>query len=151
LDNDNLKSCRRHLESALRREGQSGIDANDLYMELGFLQDFIPQENMDPVEILDFLKQHDYFPNTTSAYRVLLTIHVTVASRGGHFFTVNLKSNRTVPNRTEIFGFFGNSVRFRFLDLRISVFGIVIGFHRIPNRNTKKLNTKLYEFKILTI
>jgi hypothetical protein len=44
LDNDNLKSCCRHLESSLRRESQSDIDANDLYMELGFLQDFIPQE-----------------------------------------------------------------------------------------------------------
>ena len=56
---------------------------------------------------------------------------------------------KTNPNRN--FGFFGSSVRFRFLDLRISVFDIVISFHRIPNRNTKKPNTKLYEFKILTI
>ena len=49
--------------------------------------------------------------------------------------------NRTEPNRTEPnrnFGFFGSSVRFRFLYLKSSVFGIVIGFHRIPNQNTKK-------------
>jgi hypothetical protein len=58
--------------------------------------------------------------------------------RGGHFFT----ENRTEPK----FRFFGSSVRFRFLYLRSSVFGIVIGFHRIPNRNTKKPNTKLYQF-----
>jgi hypothetical protein len=43
---------------------------------------------------------------------------------------------KTEPNQN--FGFFGSSVRFRFLDMRISVFGIVIGFHRIPNQNTKK-------------
>ena len=65
--------------------------------------------------------------------------------RGGHFFIENRK-----PNRTEIL-VFGSSIRFRFLHLRISVFSIVIGFHRIPNWNTKKPNTKLYEFKILTI
>jgi hypothetical protein len=59
--------------------------------------------------------------------------------RGGHFFTINRKLNRTVPNRTEI-SIFGSSVWFRFLYLKSSVFGIVIGFHRIPNRNTKKLN-----------
>jgi hypothetical protein len=48
-------------------------------MELGFLQDFISKENMGPVEILIFLKRHDYFPNATIAYRVMLTIHVTIA------------------------------------------------------------------------
>jgi hypothetical protein len=58
--------------------------------------------------------------------------HTRVPVRGGHFFTINRKPNRTVPNRIEI------SVRFRFLYLRSSVFGIVIGFHRIPYRNTKK-------------
>jgi hypothetical protein len=48
---------------------------------------------------------------------------------------------KTEPNHAEPkFRFFSSSVRFRFrfLDLRISVFGIVIGFHRLPNRNTKK-------------
>ena len=56
---------------------------------------------------------------------------------------------KTKPNRTESnrnFSFFSSSFRFQFLYLRSSVFGIVIGFHRIPNRNTKKLNTKLYQF-----
>jgi hypothetical protein len=85
-----LKSCCCHLESSLRRERQSDIDANDLYMELGFLQDFIPQENMDPVGILDFLKQHDYFPNAAIAYRVLLTIPVTVASAERSFSKLKL-------------------------------------------------------------
>jgi hypothetical protein len=56
-------------------------------------------------------------------------------ARGGHIFTINQKSNRTVPNQN--FGFFGSSVRFRFLYLRSSVFGIVIGFHRIPNRKKR--------------
>jgi hypothetical protein len=42
--------------------------------------------------------------------------------------------NRTVLNRN--FSFFGSSVRFRFLYLKSSVFGIVIGFHRIPNQIT---------------
>jgi hypothetical protein len=46
--------------------------------------------------------------------------------------------NRTEPNRN--FGFFGSSVRFRFLYLKSLVFGIVIGFHCIPNQNTKKPN-----------
>jgi hypothetical protein len=52
---------------------------------------------------------------------------------GGHIFTGNRKPNRN-------FGFFGSSVWFRFLYLKSSIFGIVIGFHRIPNRYTKKPN-----------
>jgi hypothetical protein len=48
------------------------------------------------------------------------------------------KPNRTVPNRN--FDFSVVSVRFRVFYLKSSVFGIVIGFHHIPNRNTKKLN-----------
>ena len=34
---------------------------------------------MGPVEILKFLKRHDCFPNASIAYRVLLTIPVTIA------------------------------------------------------------------------
>jgi hypothetical protein len=56
--------------------------------------------------------------------------------RGRYIFTRNRKPNRTEPK----FRFFGSSVRFRFLYLKSSVFGIIIGFHRIPNQNTKKPN-----------
>ncbi|KAJ1254500.1 hypothetical protein BS78_K048800 [Paspalum vaginatum] len=90
LDNKSLKSCCDHLEAALKRDEQSDIDANDLYMELKFLQDFIPQGNMGPIEILNFLKQHQYFPNAIIAYRVLLTIPVTVASAERSFSKLKL-------------------------------------------------------------
>jgi hypothetical protein len=53
--------------------------------------------------------------------------------RVGTFFTIHRKPNRTKVN----FWFFGSLVRFRVLYLRSSVFGIVIGFHHIPSRNTK--------------
>jgi hypothetical protein len=80
LDKKTLKTYCHDLEVALKRDGQSDVDANDLCIEVGFLQDFIPEENMGPVEILNFLKRHDYFPNATIVYRVMLIIPVTVAS-----------------------------------------------------------------------
>ncbi|BAF28674.1 Os11g0628800 [Oryza sativa Japonica Group] len=80
LDNTSLKSSYDNLEAALKRDEKSDIDANELYTELRFLQDFIPKENMGPLEILKFLKRHDCFPNASIAYRILLTIPVTVAS-----------------------------------------------------------------------
>ena len=45
---------------------------------------------MGPVEILKFLKRHDCFPNATIAYRVLLTIPVTVASAERSFSKLKL-------------------------------------------------------------
>ena len=62
-------------------DDKSDIDANDLFVELKFLQRFMPNENIGPVEVLKFIKRHNCFPNASIAYRVLLTIPVTVAYR----------------------------------------------------------------------
>jgi hypothetical protein len=35
---------------------KSNIDANDLYIELKFLQDFVPKEKMGHAKVLNFLK-----------------------------------------------------------------------------------------------
>jgi hypothetical protein len=93
LDSNSLRSSCDNLEAALKRDGKSDIDANELYVELRFLQDFIPNEDMGPVDILKFLKRHDCFPNGTIAYRVLLTIPVTVASAERSFSKLKLLKN----------------------------------------------------------
>jgi hypothetical protein len=90
LDSQSLKSSCDNLEAALKRDGKSDIDADELYTELRFLQDFIPKENMGPLEILKFLKRHDCFPNAAIAYRILLTIIVTVASAERSFSKLKL-------------------------------------------------------------
>jgi hypothetical protein len=90
LDKKSLKTCCHNLEVALKRDGQSDINTSDMRMELGFLQDFIPEENMGLVEILNFLKRHDYFPNASIAYGVMLTIPVTVASAKWSFSKLKL-------------------------------------------------------------
>jgi len=90
LDDTSLKSSCDNLGAVLTKDGKSDVDANDLYVELKFLQDFIPKENMGPVEILKFLKWYDCFPNASIAYRVLLTILVTVASAERSFSKLKL-------------------------------------------------------------
>ena len=62
LDDTSLKSSCDNLGAVLTKDGKSDVDANELYVELKFLQDFIPKENMGPVEILKFLKRHTVFP-----------------------------------------------------------------------------------------
>jgi len=90
LDDTSLKSSCDNLGAVLTKDGKSDVDANELYVELKFLQGFIPKENMGPVEILKFLKRHDCFPNASIAYRVLLTIPVTVASAERSFSKLKL-------------------------------------------------------------
>jgi hypothetical protein len=50
----------------------------------------MPKENMGPIEILKFLKRHDSFLNASIAYRILLTISVTVAFAEQSFFKLKL-------------------------------------------------------------
>ncbi|GJS49840.1 zinc finger MYM-type protein 1-like protein [Tanacetum coccineum] len=57
---------------------------------LKLLNNFLPSENMGPVDVLTFLKQRDCFPNALIAYRVLLTIPVTVASAERSFSKLKL-------------------------------------------------------------
>ncbi|KAM6558421.1 uncharacterized protein LOC115716398 [Cannabis sativa] len=90
LDNANLKSCCSHFEKALKHNEQSDIDGNELCVELKLLRQILPREKMRAIDILNFLKGIDCFPNTIIAYRILLTIPVTVASAERSFSKLKL-------------------------------------------------------------
>ncbi|GJU34680.1 zinc finger MYM-type protein 1 [Tanacetum coccineum] len=67
------------LKPPLKNGDRSDIDANELYVELRSLDNYLPTENMKPLDVLNFLKQDDCYPNAIIAYRVLLTIPMAVA------------------------------------------------------------------------
>ncbi|KAL6570270.1 hypothetical protein OROMI_014784 [Orobanche minor] len=90
LDDTNLKTCCAQLEVALKNNEQSDVDGNELYVELKLLQEFLPPENMGPIDILKFLKGLGFFPDAIIAYRILLTIPVTVASAERSFSKLKL-------------------------------------------------------------
>ncbi|XP_019184961.1 PREDICTED: zinc finger MYM-type protein 1-like, partial [Ipomoea nil] len=86
-----LKSCCICLEAALKRDEQCGdIDGNELYIELKLLREILSKENIGAVSILNSLKQMGCFPNATIAYRILLTIPITVASAERSFSKLKL-------------------------------------------------------------
>ncbi|GKB66542.1 zinc finger MYM-type protein 1-like protein [Tanacetum coccineum] len=89
-DDDRLKSCCSRLEAALKNGDLYDINANELYVELRSLNNFLPTENMKPIDVLNFLNQDDCYPNAIIAYRVLLTISVTVASAERSFSKLKL-------------------------------------------------------------
>ncbi|XP_071739442.1 uncharacterized protein [Rutidosis leptorrhynchoides] len=93
IDDDDLKLCCIRLEDALKYNGKLDIDANELYEELKLLKKFLPGETMGPAGILENVKKIDCFPNVIIAYRVLLTIPITVASAERSFSKLKLLKN----------------------------------------------------------
>ncbi|KAK2423848.1 zinc finger MYM-type protein [Trifolium repens] len=90
LDNPTLESCCSHLEETLKHNEQCDIDGKELCMELRLLREMLPVGKIGPIDILKFLKGMNYFPNTFIAYRILLTIPVTVASAERSFSKLKL-------------------------------------------------------------
>ncbi|KAK9674251.1 hypothetical protein RND81_12G221200 [Saponaria officinalis] len=92
LDDSTLKSCCINLEKVLMNKGVSDIDGNALYFDLNFFKEFMmPNKIMGPISILNYIKQAgNCFPNAEIAYRILLTIPVTVASAERSFSKLKL-------------------------------------------------------------
>jgi len=90
LDDKSLLSSCARLEAALKSGDHSDIDGKELHVELKFLQDFIPKEDMGPLDILKYVKRMGCFPNALVAYKILLTIPVTVASAERSFSKLKL-------------------------------------------------------------
>ncbi|CAN0915984.1 Zinc finger MYM-type protein 1 [Linum grandiflorum] len=90
LDDTCLLSYCLHIETVLKNNEQFDIDGNDLFRELKLLQEFLPKDVISPLQILNFLKNIDCFPNAIIVYRILLTIPVTVATAERSFSKLKL-------------------------------------------------------------
>ncbi|XP_074299079.1 uncharacterized protein LOC141630102 [Silene latifolia] len=91
LDDSILESCCLNLENTLKNNGQSDIDGHALYLDLKFFREFMPDKNMGPLAILSHMKNvGGCFPNAVTAYRILLTIPVTVATAERNFSKLKL-------------------------------------------------------------
>ncbi|XP_066384688.1 uncharacterized protein [Miscanthus floridulus] len=72
---------------------KSDVELDDLFSELKVLQVTLPDQLMSAYEILNFVKVVDCYPNASIAYRILLTIPVTVASAERSFSKLKLLKN----------------------------------------------------------
>ena len=81
VNNDSLKNYCSNLEDLMKHDGVFDINGKDLFSELQILKEGLPKETNKAIEVLNYLKEMDgCFPNAWIAYRILLTIPVTVAS-----------------------------------------------------------------------
>ena len=90
LDDDSLQKYCLKLEFFLKHDVYYDINGLDLFSELKFLKEILQIKDYTPIDILNYIKRLDSFPNTCIAYRIWLTIHVTIASTERSFSKLKL-------------------------------------------------------------
>ena len=94
MDDKSLKDACIKLEAALTHEPKDkkkhrDIDGEQLWLELVFIQDLL-EKSIGPLDILKFLEKRPYLSFANIAYRILLTIPITVASAERSFSKLKL-------------------------------------------------------------
>ncbi|XP_066323474.1 uncharacterized protein [Miscanthus floridulus] len=90
LDHSDLRDCCTTFVNTFSHDNKSDVELDDLFSELKVLQVTLPDQLMSASEILHFVKVADCYPNASIAYRILLTIPVTVASAERSFSKLKL-------------------------------------------------------------
>jgi hypothetical protein len=92
--NDDLLKCCMNFDLALRLERSRHLDGADLCAELKIFREIVPESTRTAIQCLQYLWTiRDSFPNTAIAYRILLTVPVTVASAERSFSKLKLIKN----------------------------------------------------------
>ncbi|XP_062014104.1 uncharacterized protein LOC133730552 [Rosa rugosa] len=88
---DSLKSFCANLTNLLKHGEISDLNEDDLYHDLRMLSEDLPNETKRAIDVLNYIKEVDgCYPNAWIAYRILLTIPVTVASAERSFSKLKL-------------------------------------------------------------
>nr|XP_028965092.1 zinc finger MYM-type protein 1-like [Malus domestica] len=96
LDDQELKQNCMNLEAHLKHGNTMDVDGADLCSELQVLQMMLPEKSFlsnnpwTSMEIANFVKEIDMCPNVLIAYRVMLTVPMTVASAERSFSKLKL-------------------------------------------------------------
>lgn len=93
LDDIELKKSCAVFVNKFTHNNLCDVDLNEFLTELKVLQKTLPNVVMSSVEILEFVKGKDCYPNVCIAYRILLTVPVTVASAERNFSKLKLLKN----------------------------------------------------------
>ena len=63
----------------MKHDNLLDLDSLDLFLELNILKEIIRLENDKSIDILNYIKRINYFPNLYITYRIMLIISVSVA------------------------------------------------------------------------
>jgi len=73
----------------LKHDNLLDVDGLDLFLELNILKEIIGLQNDKPIDILNYIKKINSFPNAYIAYRIMLTILVLVTPAEMSFSKLN--------------------------------------------------------------
>jgi hypothetical protein len=106
LDDNELTNCCNKFDKTFTFDNSSDVDLNDLISELKILQLTLPDRQMSAMEIFEFVREVDNYPNVVIAYRILFTMPVTVASAERSFSKLKLLKNylRSVMSQERLNG-----------------------------------------------
>ncbi|XP_050369399.1 uncharacterized protein LOC126787590 [Argentina anserina] len=90
MHDDDLRNACIHLEITLQHGESSDVHGEALFRELKLLREVLPMGKMVDADILSCLQERNTFPVAKIAYRILLTVHVTVASTEKSFSKLKL-------------------------------------------------------------
>ena len=90
LGDNELRESSTKFKTTFSHNNLSDVDANDLFFEMKVLQMTLPNVLMSPLEILELVKVADCYLNVSIAYRILLTMSVTIASAERSFSKLKL-------------------------------------------------------------
>jgi len=93
LDDRKLTGCCTAFAKTFSLDYSCDVDLNDLISELKVLQLILPDRQMPVMEIFEFVKEMDSYPNVYIAYQILFTMPVTVASAERSFSKLKLLRN----------------------------------------------------------
>ena len=93
LDEADLWLRSKNFVETFSHGNSSDVEINDFFSELKVLQVTLPDSLMSAPEILKFVMDADCYPNVSVAYRILLTVPVTVASAERSFSKLKLLKN----------------------------------------------------------
>ena len=79
-----------NLESFPKHDVYYDINGLDLYSELIVSKEVVQIDENTPINVLNYLKRLDSFPNAYIAYKILLTIPIMVASAKRNFLKLKL-------------------------------------------------------------
>ena len=93
LDGSQLKQRCTEFANTFTRGKECDVELNDLISELSVMQFALPDRTMSAMEVFQFVREADCYPNISIAYRILFTMHVTVASAERSFSKLKLLKN----------------------------------------------------------
>lgn len=80
LNDNELEECCTKFAETFSFDGSSDVEVYDLISELKIMIFTLPDGVMSAMEIFEHVGDVDLYPNISIAYRLLFTVHVTVAS-----------------------------------------------------------------------